>query len=173
MRNTVRIIACLLVIIGVTPAYALDYISQYVPQAEKVGYGRLSVMFWDVYDASLYAPNGKWDENKPFALQLSYLRNIPGKKIADRSVEEIRNQGFYDEVRLADWHGQMIRIFPDVDDSTSLTGIYTQSGETLFLNGSQEIGRIKDPEFGKYFFDIWLGERTSAPNLRQRLLGRS
>jgi hypothetical protein len=172
MRNIVRI-ACLLAIIGVTPAYALDQIGQYVPQAEKVGHGRLSVMFWDVYDASLYAPNGKWDKSAPFALQLFYLRDIPGKKIADRSIEEIRNQGFQDEVRLADWHAQMIRIFPDVDKNTSLTGIYTDTGGTIFLSGSKEIGRINDPVFGKYFFDIWLSEKTSAPDLRQKLLGQS
>lgn len=172
MRNFVHAI-CFLAILGVTPAYAIEQIAQYVPQAKKVGYGRLTVMFWDVYDASLYAPNGRWEENKPFALQLSYLRDIPGEKIADRSVEEIRHQGFQDEVRLADWHAQMIKIFPDVDKNTSLIGVYTGTGETLFFNGSKEIGHINDAEFGKYFFDIWLGKKTRAPELRLRLLGQS
>jgi hypothetical protein len=172
MRNTIRI-ACLLAIIGVTPAYATEQITQYVPQAEKVGHGRLSVMLWDVYDASLYAPQGQWDKEKPFALHLSYLRDIPGKKIADRSVEEIRNQGFRDEVRLADWHAQMVKIFPDVNENTSLTGVYTEKKETVFFDGNKEIGRIKDPQFGQYFFDIWLGEKTTAPDLRQKLLGHS
>lgn len=172
MRNVVRI-ACLLAIIGVTPAYAGDQMEQYVPQAEKVGHGRLTVMFWDVYDASLYAPQGQWNKSKPFALQLSYLRDIPGKKIADRSVEEMRTQGFRDEVKLADWHAQMVNIFPDVNENTSITGVYTSAGETVFFNGTQEIGRIADPGFGKYFFDIWLGEKTSAPDLRHKLLGSS
>lgn len=172
MRETVRI-TCLLAIIGVTPAYALEQIKQYVPQAEKVGNGRLSVMFWDVYDASLYAPYGAWNMRKPFALRLSYLRDIPGKKIADRSVEEMRDQGFIDEVKLADWHAQMIKIFPNVDENTSITGVFTDKNETVFFKNGEEIGRIVDPQFGKHFFDIWLGEKTTAPDLRQKLLGHS
>lgn len=172
MRNIVRI-ACLYALIGITPANASEYISQYVPEAEKVGAGRLSVMIWDVYDAALYAPQGQYNENKPFALELTYLRHIPGEKIADKSVEEIRDQGFSDEVKLADWHAQLKNIFPDVEEQTSLTGIYTKSGETVFFNGDQEIGRINTAEFGKYFFNIWLGKQTSAPALRAKLLGES
>ena len=94
MRNIVRI-ACLYALIGITPANASEYISQYVPEAEKVGAGRLSVMIWDVYDAALYAPQGQFNENKPFALELTYLRHIPGEKIAaPTSVRENKNRVF-------------------------------------------------------------------------------
>ena len=177
MRNAVRIaMACVCGLIAAVPissAWAADHITTYVPHAEKVGDGRLTVMFWDIYDASLYAPHGRWSTAQPFALRLSYLRDIPGHKIADKSIEEIRKQGFDNEIRLADWHAQLTRIFPDVDDQTSLTGIYTQSGTTYFFSNSRAIGRITDPEFGHYFFDIWLGQKTTAPALRAQLLGRS
>ena len=170
LKNTLRT-ACALTLLGITPAYALDYIKEFVPQAEKVGQGRLTYMFWDVYDAALYAPQGTWQEGKPFALQLSYLREIQGKKIADRSVEEMRNQGFKDEVKLATWHTQMKNIFPDVDNGVILTGVYTNTREAVFYLGDTEIGRINDPEFSKAFFNIWLGEKTGAPDLRRKLLG--
>lgn len=163
--------ACVLVLLGITPAYALDHIQSYVPEAQKVGQGRLTYLFWDVYDATLYAPEGAWNDRKPFALQLSYLRTLNGKKIADRSAEEIRGQGFKDEVKLATWHAQMRKIFPDVDEGVNLTGVYTESGETIFYRDNFEIGRIKDPEFSKAFFGIWLDEKTSAPDLRRKLLG--
>ncbi len=172
MRNVVRT-ACALALLGITPAYAIDHIGSYVPNAEKVGYGRLSYMLWDVYDAALYAPDGDWQSDQPFALQLSYLRNIPGEKIADRSAEEIRAQGYTDEVRLADWHAQMRSIFPDVQEGIALTGVFTKTGETIFYKNNQEIGRIKDPEFGNQFFNIWLSPQTSAPDLRRKLLGQS
>lgn len=160
----------LLIFFSSNNAYADSYIKSYLPNGEKVGEGRLTVLFWDVYDATLYAPNGQWQENKPLALKLSYLRNISGKKIADSSVEEIRKQGFSDEVKLADWHTQMRTIFPDVDEGTTLTGILTRDGQTLFYQNGQAIGHIKDPEFGRYFFDIWLSEKTTAPQLRRKLL---
>lgn len=170
MRNIVRI-TCLMAMIGITPAYSNE-ISLYIPDAKPVGQGKLSVMIWDIYDATLYAPQGIWQKSGPLALKLNYLRSIDGNKIADRSAEEIRDQGFKDEVKLAAWHTQMKKIFPDVENGTSITGILTASGETIFLKDGLEIGRIKDPEFGKTFFDIWLSEKTSAPDLRQDLLGR-
>ncbi len=170
MRNVVRI-ACLMAVIGITPAHALDYIKVSVPEAQPVGKGRMSVMFWDVYDAVLYAPGGAWREDKPFALSLTYLRDLEGRAIADRSAEEIRKLGFADEVRLAAWHSQMRRIFPDVTEGTTLTGIYTAKGESVFYRHGEETGRITDPEFGRYFFNIWLDPRTSAPELRAQLLG--
>jgi hypothetical protein len=170
MKSVIRT-ACALAILGITPAYAIDYIGAFVPEAQKVGQGRMTYLFWDVYDATLYAPEGAWDDDKPFALQLSYLRMLEGKKIADRSVEEIRGQGYNDELKLATWHTQMRKIFPDVDEGVSLTGIYTQSGETVFYRDNTEIGRINDPAFGKAFFGIWLNEKTSEPDLRRKLLG--
>ena len=169
--KTVVRTACALALLGITPAYALDHIRTYVPAAQKVGKGRLTYLFWDVYDATLYAPQGSWQEGQPFALQLSYLREIEGKKIADRSVEEMRNQGIKDEVKLATWHAQMRKIFPNVDEGVRLTGVYTEKGETVFYKNDREVGRINDPEFSKAFFDIWLNEKTSAPDLRRKLLG--
>jgi hypothetical protein len=170
MRNVIRT-ACFLAILGITPAYSIDHIRIHVAEAKEVGEGRLSYLLWDVYDAVLYAPQGFWKEGHPFALQLSYLRQISGDKIADRSVEEMRNQGISDVVKLATWHTQMKNIFPDVDEGVSLTGVYTEAGETVFYRDNTEIGRINDPEFSKAFFGIWLDEKTSAPDLRRKLLG--
>lgn len=154
-----------------TPAQALDNMERYIPNAAKVGEGRLTYFIWDVYDAALYAPQGAWAENTPFALQLSYLIGIKGKKIADRSIEEMRKQGFYDEIKLAAWQTQMRNIFPDVSEGVDLTGVQTQSGDTVFYKDNVEVGRINDPEFSKAFFGIWLDENTSAPDLRRKLLG--
>lgn len=144
---------------------------RYVPNPQEVGTGRLTVLFWDVYDASLYAPNGEWDGDKPYALSLSYLRDLNGSDIAERSVEEMRNQGFKSEVKLAIWYQKMKALFPDVDANTNLTGIRDNKGNTIFYRNGERIGAINDPEFSDWFFGIWLNERTSEPKLRKRLLG--
>jgi len=162
---------CAMLILQSAPALASDYIAKHISNPAPVGSGRMSVMLWDVYDATLYAPEGLLKEDRPLALKLSYLLKLNGKKIADRSVKEMRDQGFKDEVKLATWHTQMRKIFPDVDNGTSITGVYTKSGETIFYGGDAEIGRINDPEFSKAFFGIWLNEKTNAPALRQQLIG--
>jgi hypothetical protein len=169
-----KIIALGLIFISLlsTPSLAAaDYIKAYIPEAKAVGQGRLSVFMFDVYDATLYTSDGKWQEGQPLALELQYLREIEGYKIADRSAEEMRNQGLEDEVEIAAWHAQMRKIFPDVQEGITLTGVLTAENHTVFIKNGQEIGRIKDPNFGRAFFNIWLNEKTSAPKLRKKLLG--
>jgi len=154
------------------PVFASNVIDDYLSDGEVVGKGRLTYLFWDVYDATLIAPNGVWKSDQPFALKLTYLRNIEGEKIAERSVEEMRAQGITDEVKLATWHTQMSKIFPDVIEGTNLIGIRDQQGYAIFYSDDQQIGRIDDVEFSQAFFNIWLSEKTSSPKLRLKLLSQ-
>lgn len=165
--------ACILAFLGITPVMAFDEIKSKVPEAKKVGDGRLSYIIWDVYDAALFAPEGEWKKTQPYALQLSYLRDLKGKKIANRSIEEMRALGITDEMKLATWHAQMDKIFPDVKEGDVLTGIHTRSGNSVFYKNGKKIGQINDSEFSAAFFGIWLDEKTSAPELRKKLLGVS
>ena len=146
-------------------------ITHIMPDAMLAGKGRLSFLTWDVYDAFLYAPKGKYVQGKPIALSLHYLCDIKGKEIAEKTIEEMRSQGFKDEVTLAAWHEKMRHIFPNVAVDTRLTGIYTAKGETLFFKDGMQIGSFQDPEFGRYFFNIWLGNKSIHPELRRQLLG--
>lgn len=151
-----------------TPPSALYYS---VPDISAVGSGRYSVFMWDVYDATLYASNGKWHADKPFALSLTYLRDIKGKQIVNASIDRIERQGVTNRQQLQSWSRQMTDLFPDVTEGSSITGYVNQNKETVFFFGEQEIGRIRDPRFSEYFFNIWLGIDTEAPELRAQLLG--
>lgn len=153
-------------------ANAKEFIKNYVPDAMKSGTDRYTYMIFDVYDATLYAPQGKWTHNQPYALSLEYLRTLKGEKIAERSTQEMRDQGLSDEIKLAGWFSQMKEIFPDVRKGTVLTGVYIPEKETRFYKNDQPIGIVKDPEFGRWFFGIWLAENTTAPELRQNLIGK-
>jgi len=150
----------------------LSKIKNYIPRATVVGKGRLNYLVWQIYDATLYAPDGRYQEGKPTALSLHYLRAIKGLEIADKSAEEIRRQGFDDEVTLAAWHEQMCRIFTDVSAGTVLMGIRTDKGQTIILKDGKKIGIFSDPEFSRHFFDIWLGDNTHVPLMRDALLNK-
>jgi hypothetical protein len=41
----------------------------------------------------------------------------------------------------------------------------------VFSFNGKPIGEIKDPEFARLFFGIWLSPQTSAPEMRRELLG--
>ena len=144
-----------------------------IPNAELVGEGRLKFLFWSVFDASLFAPGGVWSEDKPFALSLSYLRDLEGESIVEASIDEIRKQGMADEATLERWGKEMTKIFLDVDDQTTLTGIVNEDGHALFYRNGKLAGVVRDAEFSRRFFNIWLGEKTSEPELRAQLIGEA
>lgn len=150
-----------------------SYVQKYVPSAKMVGKGRLTFMTFDVYDAALYAPQGRLSERQPFALSLTYLRPIQKRDIADRSIEELRRQGLDDEIGLASWHEKLLAIFPNVKPQTTITGIALPDGTTVFYQDGKSIGRVNDPAFTQHFFNIWLGPQSSEPSLRRQLLGGS
>lgn len=148
-------------------------VQELVPDAQLVGETRFTKLIWDVYDIGLFASHGTWNSDEPYALSLYYLRDLEGNDIAKRSIKEIRGLGFTDEVKLAAWHEQMRAIFPDVTNGSELTGIYIPGEETRFYQGRALLGTVGDPEFGKQFFGIWLHEKTSQPELRRHLLGKT
>lgn len=149
------------------------FLEKYIDSKSIVGEGRLTFLFWEVYDAALYAPDGKYSPNAPFALRLTYLRDVESQKIVERTLDEIKNLGFEDEAVLSRWKKQMEAVFPSVPKNESLTGIRDENMHAVFYHNDKRLGSINDPIFTRMFFDIWLSPDTSEPWLRSRLLGLS
>ncbi len=138
---------------------------------ERVGAARMQVLFWNIYDAVLFAPQGTWSDEGPYALALTYLRDLNGQAIAERSIEEIRRQGRTDEQTLRRWQKLLTEIIPDVRERDEITGFADEQAHTRFYLDGRLIGTVEEPEFTRAFFGIWLDETTSEPSLRARLLG--
>ena len=173
MRSGVFLICVALLLIA-TPSFAGDScIAKYVPAASVSGSGKGTRLFFHVYDATLYAPNGVYNEKKPYALELVYHVNINGEDIAQDSVRQIRRMGMKDDSTLIKWHKELKEIFPNVKPGDSLTGVHLASGQTLFCRDQHEIGRIKNKEFSRYFFGIWLDKKSEDATLRRNLLEQS
>jgi hypothetical protein len=141
-----------------------------LPNLILLGEGRLSVLFWDIYDVRLYVEDGSYDPGKPFALSLNYLRGFSGSDITKRSIEEMRKQGLGDESVMASWQTMLSKIFPDVVEGDEIIGVSDPSvGARFFLN-ELLIGTITDQNISRRFFDIWLSEKTSEPEMRKLLM---
>ena len=171
-----RILPVMLVVLCILPGpaiaeSAMSTAARYIANPQKVGEAVLKYLFWDVYRVELFATPAGWRPDAPFALTLNYLRDFAGADIADRTISEMRGQGFSDEKTLADWRSRLLTIFPDVSEGTRLTGVRDSDGKTIFYLNGTKIGEIDDPSFTRPFFDIWLGEKTSEPALRRALLG--
>jgi hypothetical protein len=144
---------------------------QYIKNPKVVGEARLKFMFLKIYDAKLSAANGLWNADSPFALSLTYLRDFAGEEIASRSVDEMRNIGYDDEVLLAKWYEQMRAVFPNIKEGENITGVMDENKNTHFYHKGALIGSIDDKIFTQSFFGIWLHEKTSEPKMRKQLLG--
>lgn len=155
----------------VTANSALATAARYFSNPMMVGQGLLSHLFWDVYKATLIAPDAKWHPDKPFALSVKYLLDIDGDDIAERTIAEIRDQGYGNEPTLSVWQENLSNILPNVTDGTRLTAVRNREGHTIFYRGGTWIGEVKDRVFTRQFFNIWLGEKTPQPALRRALLG--
>ena len=151
---------------------SLEVALKHMQDPALVGEARLKFLFWKVYDAELYAPDGVWSETEPFALSFTYLRKVSSKQIADRMVKELRSQGFDDEELLEKWRQISLDIFPDVKKGTRIVGVRDVKGHAQFYEGDKPIGSVDDPFFTAWFFRIWLGENTSVPKFRDRLIGK-
>ena len=144
---------------------------KHVANAELVGKARFKVLFFSVFDAKLYAKNAEFRAEEPFALSLSYLREIKGSEIVAKSISEIKAQNEFSSEELTDWKAELAAIIPDVDTKTTITGVRDQAGATLFYKNGVLIGQIENERFTQGFFNIWLGENTSEAKLRSQLLG--
>ena len=137
------------------------------------GKGTMRFLGLKVYDVRLWTAMKPFSHQETFALELIYDMNFKGRDIAERSVKEMRGQGYADEAKLKRWGEEMAKIFPDIKPGDTLVGVNVPGKEARFYTPEKFIAAVPDPEFAKAFFDIWLSEKTSEPRVRRNLLSTS
>ncbi|MBY0413115.1 MAG: chalcone isomerase family protein [Bdellovibrionales bacterium] len=129
--------------------------------------------FLDIYEAKLWSP--KKDDtfySAPLILELVYKREFPGPDIVKQTGKELKKAGV-DPLVFEKWKPKLLEIFPDVKVGDSITTTYSpETGMVFSFNNTKKLGEINDLEFSKTFLNIWLGEKTSEPKMREMLLGR-
>lgn len=145
-----------------------------LPAGRLVGKGVLRFFGLRVYEARLWASPGFPPEDyarHPFALELIYDRKLEGMAIAERSIAEMRRVGSFTEEQTRQWLELMKQAFPDVLAQDRLLGLYDGQGEVRFFHNSRQTAQLRDAEYARLFFGIWLSPQTSAPAMRSSLLG--
>ncbi len=122
-----------------------------------------------IYQISLYTENGHYEPDGEMQLKIEYERYLSGKDIAKHSIDEMKKIGLKDEKLAKTWHDDMVKIFPNVNKDIILIGLKKTNGQTIFyknaVNDNNILGYVDNPEFGRYFFGIWLNEKSSNPIL--------
>jgi hypothetical protein len=138
---------------------------------QPVGQGTFRWLGLHVYDAALWAPEGKLDVSRPFALVVRYARALDGESIAERTIEEIERLGAGTPAQRNEWAVRLRGAIPDVEAGDQLTGVHRPGKGARFYLNDRLLGEIDDPAFASAFFAIWLDARTSLPALRAALIG--
>jgi len=165
-RNIFWLLAILysLVFSGVTMADPLS-------ELKKVGEAKLKVLFWDVYNSSLYSQTGAYQaEQFPQALKINYLRDIDADDLIQRTQDEWQKLGIKKET-FKQWIPLLTNIFPDIKKGDTLLLNVSEDQQSEFFFNGETIGKITDQTFGKSFLRIWLDENCSYPKVRNKLIG--
>ncbi|MFZ4650169.1 MAG: chalcone isomerase family protein [Rubrivivax sp.] len=171
---------CLLAPAWTAPAWAqgaaLPELSAEWPQARVQGQGRLRFLGLHIYDIRLWTPQpgvGPQDwATRPIALEIEYARELVGRLIAERSLEEMKRAGPIPADAAQRWLEAMLQFFPDVKPGDRIVGVNRPDGLVRFFVNGRLRGEKRDAEFARRFFGIWLAPETSEPRLREALLGR-
>jgi hypothetical protein len=145
-----------------------------LPTAQALGSARLRFLGLEIYEARLWAAAGFVASSyaqSPFALELNYARSLSGRLIAERSLKEMRRQGSISPAREQAWLEAMVQSFPDVTAGDRITGLHTPGVGARFWFNGQSRPAVRDTDFSRLFFGIWLSDATSEPELRAQLLG--
>lgn len=139
----------------------------------RSGEGVFSWSVFRFYRARLLTHTGVFEADKPFLLDLHYLRTLKGEQIVTTSIEEISRLFSISDEQRAGWTQALTEIIPDVCLGDRLLGWFTPGNKVEFFSASHALGLIEDPEFVHFFSAIWLDERTRSPQLRHALLGNA
>jgi hypothetical protein len=153
---------------------APDEVLAELPGAHLQGSGRMRHFGLLICDARLWTRPG-FDaagyQRQPLALELQYARSLDGRRIAEKSLDEMRQVGDVPSGKADGWLAEMAAAFPDVAKDDRITGVLRpRESARFFVNGTLR-REVRDPDFADLFFGIWLSPRTSAPSLRRDLIG--
>jgi hypothetical protein len=147
-----------------------------LPTVELAGKGKLTFFGLEVYESRLWTDSSFKAlafENHSFALELHYMRNFTAVDIAKRSLEEMQRIEPVPEQKATLWVKTLSEAFPNVKKGDRIVGVHKPGFGVTFWHNGKRSSEIRDADFSRQFFAIWLSPKTSEPKLRQALLGKA
>ena len=137
-----------------------------------VGKVEFKKWFFDVYDAELLTQNGRFSWEQPFVLKIHYLMNFKSKTIANSAISEISKQHKVEVRENKTKYSEIIdSVIPNIKKNSDLYGYMDKDGYAYIFTRDKLVGKIKDKQLSRYFFEIWLSDKTSHHIMSTKLRG--
>ena len=142
------------------------------PDMKFVGGGVLTMLFMDIYKLNLYANEGRYSGHNDFVLEFEYLKPVSKSTIIDASINELTKPDDVTSTDIKSWKRILDKGIVDMNAGEVASVSFTNEGVVTFYSDDHSPVSFEAPKFAKGFSSIWLGENTSRPRLRQKLLGK-
>lgn len=162
-----RLLILLLVLLA-QPANADKVLVDY-PNWPSIGKAKLSVLWFDIYEAELSSKTGFYCKDCSFKLTLTYLRDFEAEELIDETFNQISVP--ITEQQAFSWRQSLQQMWPDVTESDQISFVRTSDGTSQFFFNKSYVGTIKDTAFGIHFANIWLAKDSAYPKLAAKLKG--
>ncbi len=141
-----------------------------MPDWPEVGRAKLEVLWFDIYNATLSAPQGRFAGfSAPLLLQVKYLRDFKGEALVKETDKQMRP--FSSPQERATWLPQLQALWPDIKQGDQLAFEITPNGEGHFYYNQRWLGTVSDLGFPAAFVKIWLASESEYPELARQLRG--
>ena len=140
------------------------------PAYMLLGSASFKVLWWPLYDASLYAQTEQFSfpETVPFVFSLQHQRDISRELLISETLKQWDAQ----QVRVgSDWETTLASLMPDVRKGDVLSMEVQPGFHTYLRLNNNLIGEVTDPDLVIAFAGIWLADTTTRPEFRQQLFG--
>lgn len=151
-----------------------DPVAQGPYALQQVGSGNLRWLGMQIYEASLWTANGRYDglaPGEPVALSLWYGRAFRRDELLRITGTAWKLLGETPPSQQQKWLAALRGVWFDVAKGHNLTAVVVPGRETRFYDQQRLLGRVDDPDFGPAFLAIWLHPRSVVGDLRVALLG--
>lgn len=139
---------------------------------KTVGKAKFSVLFWDIYNSTLYTQAGRYlhdNSSESLFFEIEYLKDITAEDLLERTAQQWEHLNV-PELVYSKYLPALKTIWPDISSGDKLT-LFVQNQQSVFYFNHEKVGVIEEADFSKLFLDIWLSPNTSQTQLRKELLG--
>ena len=138
-----------------------------------IGEGTLKVLMWQVYDLSLYTDGTPFSWSDKFMLEFDYSREMKKESVIDASLKEFKLQPNVTDKDIKAWEVYLEQVIQSVQKGTKASVMWVPDSQIIFHYEGSKPTTIENEKFARAFLNIWLGEKTSRPKLRNKLLNKS
>jgi len=121
----------------------------------------------------LFTDGTPFSWNNKFMLEFDYSRELKKESVIDASLKEFKLQPNVTDKDIKAWELYLEQVIQSVQKGTKASVMWVPDSQIIFHYEGSKPTTIENEKFARAFLNIWLGETTSRPKLRNKLLNKS